>query len=60
MAHRGGHRRNRRRRNKGLKRWQKNALHAVLFLSILFSLWVEGGKTTDWLFLGLAGAVEVS
>lgn len=43
-----------------MTRTHKNLLHLLIVATIAVSLWLEGGNRSDWLFLGLAGMVEVS
>ena len=43
-----------------LKRRRKNILHLGIVFMIALSLYHEGGGTADWLFVFLAGLVEVS
>lgn len=44
----------------GLARKHKLLIHGTLLLAIAVSLWTDGAKTADWLFVALSVVVEVS
>lgn len=47
-------------RRNALKRRHKNLIHLAIIVAIAWSLYTEGGKAADWLFVCLSVACEVS
>lgn len=43
-----------------LARRHKMLIHGALLAGIIISLFLEGGKQADWLFVGLAVVTEVA